>query len=327
VSTAPIVTEISGRGIGLAIVQERMEQLGGTVTVRSTPGGGCSFRMVLPVAQSTFRGVIVAAAGQWFVLPTAKVERVHRTPVADVKTVENRETVSIAGTAVALVRLADVLELATPPAAAPSEFLELVVIGAGERRIAFAVDAIVREEEVLVKPLRLPLRRVRNVAGATVLGSGRVVPVLHVADLLKSALATAAAGARGAAPAPRAEPKRRSILIAEDSITSRTLLQNILQSAGYVVKTAIDGQEALSLLRTEPFDLLISDVEMPRLNGFALTQAIRQDRKLAELPVILVTALGSREDRERGVDAGANAYLVKSGFEQGNLLETVRRFL
>ncbi len=119
----------------------------------------------------------------------------------------------------------------------------------------------------------------------------------------------------------------RSILVAEDSITSRLLLMGILESAGYIVKTAVDGLEAYTALRTAQFDLVVSDVEMPRLNGFDLTARIRADRKLAALPVILVTALEKREDRERGVEAGANAYLVKSSLDQSNLLEAVRRLV
>ena len=117
------------------------------------------------------------------------------------------------------------------------------------------------------------------------------------------------------------------MLVAEDSITSRMLLKSILESAGYKVKTAVDGMEAFTLLRAEPYDLVVSDVEMPRLNGFDLTAKIRADKKLAELPVVLVTALETREDREHGIDVGANAYIVKSKFDQSQLLDVVRRLV
>ncbi|MGH6960738.1 MAG: response regulator, partial [Dongiaceae bacterium] len=189
----------------------------------------------------------------------------------------------------------------------------------------FAVDAVADELEVLVRPLPRPLLRVRNVAAATVLGSGQVAPILNVADLLKSAPKVAGAPPRYvSAPAPEKAPPR-TILLVEDSITSRMLLKGILESAGFRVKTAVDGMEAFTLLRTETVDLVVSDVEMPRLNGFDLTARVRADRKLADLPVVLVTALETREDRERGVDVGANAYLVKSSFDQNNLLDAVRR--
>ena len=176
------------------------------------------------------------------------------------------------------------------------------------------------------KRLGKPLSRVRNIAGATVLGSGKAVPILNADDLMKSAMKLSATSRRAAAAA--SEPARtKSILLAEDSITSRMLLKTILESAGYRVRTAVDGMDAWTALHDEEFDLVVSDVEMPRLNGFGLTAKIRGDRKLAEKPVVLVTALSSREDRERGIDAGANAYIVKSSFDQGNLLEAIRRLI
>jgi len=174
-------------------------------------------------------------------------------------------------------------------------------------------------------PLHKPLSRVRNIAGATVLGSGQVAPILNVADLFKSARKGGGAVVPGAAGVKPLEAEAATILVVEDSITSRMLLKGILESAGYQVKTAVDGLEAFTILRTQKFDLVVSDVEMPRLNGFDLTARIRADKKLAELPVVLVTALESRDDRERGIDVGANAYLVKSSFDQSNLLEAVRR--
>jgi two-component system chemotaxis sensor kinase CheA len=189
------------------------------------------------------------------------------------------------------------------------------------------VDAVLDEQEVLVKPLRKPLSRVRNIAAATVLGSGQVVPILNVADLFKSARKIAGSAARMAVAATAQQGQTKRILVVEDSITSRMLLKTIVESAGYSVKTAVDGMEGLTLLRAEHFDLLVSDVEMPRLNGFDLTARIRADQKLAELPVVLVTALEKREDRERGIDVGANAYIVKGSFDQSNLLEAIRRLI
>ena len=330
VSTSPIITQLSGRGLGLAIVREKAEKLGGEVSVESRPGLGAAFCIIVPATRATFRGILVEAAGRLLVVPTAQVERVARARPDDIHTVEGHETLSFDGRAVALVQLADALELPpverkdTPHAGAP-----VIVLGSGDQRVAFAVDAVLDEQEVLVKPLAKPLSRVRNVAAATVLGSGQVVPILNVADLLKSARKVAGTPARvgaGTAPAP-APAETRTILVAEDSITSRMLLKGILESAGYNVKIAVDGMEAFTLLRAENFDLLVSDVEMPRLNGFDLTARIRADKKLAELPVVLVTALETREDRERGIDAGANAYLVKSSFDQSNLLEAVRRLI
>ncbi|MGH6894738.1 MAG: chemotaxis protein CheW, partial [Dongiaceae bacterium] len=246
VSTSPIITQVSGRGLGLAIVREKAEKLGGWVSVESRLGAGTTFRIVIPATQATFRGVLVEAGGRQFVLPTTQIARVARARAADVESVEGRECLSLEGRAVPLVRLADVLELPqresedVPPGGAP-----VVVLGAGDQRVAFAVDAVADELEVLVRPLPRPLLRVRNVAAATVLGSGQVAPILNVADLLKSARKTVDA-ARVVPKARPAEAQAKTILVVEDSITSRMLLKGILESAGYQVTTAVDGIEAFT---------------------------------------------------------------------------------
>jgi two-component system chemotaxis sensor kinase CheA len=328
VSTSPIVTRLSGRGLGLAIVRENAEKLGGTVSVESQRREGTRFSIVLPSTLATFRGILVEAAGQLFVVPTLYVERVVRVNAVEIQTIEGRETISLGGRAVALVRLADVLDLPAQGSQDEPDAPTLVLIlGTGEQRIAFAVDAVLDEQEVLVKPLRKPLSRVRNIAGATVLGSGRVAPILNVNDLLKSARKTGSGVARAAAGARPAQAAVKSVLVAEDSITSRMLIKGILESAGYKVKTAVDGLEAFTLLRAESFDLVVSDVEMPRLNGFDLTAKVRADKKLGELPIVLVTALETLEDRARGIDVGADAYIVKSSFDQSDLLDAIRRLV
>jgi two-component system chemotaxis sensor kinase CheA len=259
-------------------------------------------------------------------VPTAEVERVARAKPDNIKTVQGHETLSLDGRALALVQLADVLELPQIERRdAPTDGAPVLILGKGDARVAFAVDAILDEQEVLVKPLRKPLSRVRNIAAATVLGTGQVVPILNVTDLLKSATKSGVGMTR--AVAPQQTTLAHSILVAEDSITSRMMIKNILESAGYKVKTAVDGMEAYTFLRAEKFDLVVSDVEMPRLNGFGLTAKIRADAKLTDIPVVLVTALETREDRERGADAGANAYLIKSGFDQRNLLEAIQRLI
>ena len=323
VSTSPMITEVSGRGLGLAIVREKTEKLGGAVSVDSRPGQGTDFTIVVPSTLATFRGLLVEVAQRVFVVPTLHVERVARVKAAAIRGVEGRDTVGVGGRAVALVYLADVLALPRADGQAPRADLVLLLLGTGDQQVAFAIDAALDEQEVLVKPLRPPLSRVRNIAGVTVLGSGQVAPILNVSDLLKSAR-TARAGARAAEDRPAAV-ETKSVLVAEDSVTSRMLIKGILESAGYRVRTAVNGMEAFALLRSETFDVVVSDVEMPRLNGFDLTARIRADAKLAELPVILVTALESPADRERGIDVGASAYIVKSKFDDSNLLDAVRR--
>jgi two-component system chemotaxis sensor kinase CheA len=328
VSTSPMITDVSGRGLGLAIVREKVERLGGLISVETTRGQGTAFGLVVPLSLATYRAVSVRLGEQLLMIPSLGVDQVVRVQRAAVSTVENRAMLNIGQGPVPLVRLSDVLGLGPGQAnGTAGAWIEAVVVGAAGRQIAFEVDSVEGDQEILMKPLGRCLVRVRNVQGATILPSGAIAPILNIHDLLKSAV-KAEAMARPEAAMPAPEPSRRqNILVVEDSITARGLLRSILESAGYRVKTAVDGMDAWSMLRLERFDLVVSDVEMPRMNGFDLTGRIRADKALAELPVVLVTALESREDRERGVSAGANAYIHKGGFEQSVLLEAVRRLV
>jgi two-component system chemotaxis sensor kinase CheA len=305
-----------------------VEKLGGSLLMETSPQAGTTFRLVLPLTLATFRGTLIQAGGRTFVIPTANLVRVARVKLADVKTVENHETIVLNGKPIALVSLATVLGLPAAEAGGqPENYLTVLVLSASEKQVAFAVDRVVNEQEILVKSLGQQLSRVPNIAGATVLGSGAVVPVLNIFDLLKSA------EKRRTPYDPKLPIHKdkaeqvKSILVAEDSITARTLLKNILELAGYQVRTAVDGLEGFSALQEGNFDLVVSDVEMPRMNGFDLTAKIRTDKRLADLPVVLVTGLESTEDRKRGIEVGANAYLVKSSFDQGNLLEVIHRLI
>ncbi len=326
VTTSPIITDVSGRGLGLAIVQEKVEKLGGAVFCEPA-AGRTAFRLLLPLTLATFRGVQVRAAGGSVIIPLAGVDRAMRIKREDVRTIENRETILVDGQAVPLLPLWRVLELRRPEKRMTGPFLQVLVLGTAGRRIAFIVDEVLHEQEILVKDLGKQLARVRNVLGAAVLGTGQVVVVLNVQDLLKSALKTSLEKTVAPEKAAAEPASRKSVLVVEDSITARTLLKNIIEAAGYNVKTAVDGIDAFTILRTEDFDLVASDIDMPRMNGLDLTAKIRADKRLSNLPVVLITALESREDRERGIEVGANAYIVKSSFDQSNLLEVIKRLL
>jgi two-component system chemotaxis sensor kinase CheA len=325
-STSAALTDISGRGLGLAIVREKVEGLGGSIAVGPGAGGGTCFRISLPTSLATFRGLLVRLGEQRFVLPSRNVERVARLAPAAIKTVGQRDTMAFDGEMVALVRLDEVLGIAPAASDGRNAPLQVVLLAEVGKRVAFVVDQVIGDQDVLAKGLGPQLLRVPNIAGATVLGAGLAVPVLNVADLLKSAQRAGVASVRQPASAPAVVP-RRSVLVAEDSITSRSLLQHVLQSAGYEVRTAVDGVEALDALRDGGFDLLLSDVEMPRMDGFTLTARIRADPRTAELPVVLLTSLESREQKERGVEAGANAYIVKSAFDRERLLDVIRSLI
>lgn len=338
VSTSPIITDISGRGLGLAILQESVKKLGGVISVETQLYKGTLFRMVLPLTLATFRGVFIEVEGEVFVVPTINVERAARIKKEEIKTVENIETVKFNGKAVSLVRLANVLEIQSVGFSKPKQgsgkikgkdsgFISVLVINAADKQIAVCVDKVLGEEEVLVKKTGKQLSRVKNIMGVTVTGSGKAVGILNAYDLIKSASKVRLSAVSGKDAIDDAEFQQKTILIVEDSITSRMLLKNIIESAGYVVKTAVDGIDAFTMLKEEKFDLVVSDVEMPRMNGFDLTSKIRGDKQLEYLSVVLVTGLGSGKDRERGIDVGANAYIVKSDFDQSNLLDAIERLI
>jgi two-component system chemotaxis sensor kinase CheA len=329
VSTSDVVSDISGRGLGMTIVREKIEKLGGSITVATQLHHGTTFRIRLPLTLATFRGILIQVAGQSFIAPTANVERVVRFKQSStVQSADGKETLSLAGYTLPFVRLHRALGLASPASTANNERFQLaLVVGQDDQQIAFGIDAAVDEQEVLFKNLGPQLVRVRNIAGATVLGSGQIVAILNMSDLLTAVNNSTLAPTQSRQEAPKVEVQKKKILVAEDSITSRMLLKEILESAGYTVSTAIDGEDAFSTLQDGAFDLVVSDVEMPRVDGFSLTGKIRGDGRYTQLPVVLVTGLESQGDRERGVAVGASAYVVKGSFDQSNLLETIRRLI
>ena len=321
------VSHLSGRGLGLAIVQEKVEKLGGTIDVSSQVGRGTQFRLVLPLTLASFRGIQIRLGEHRFAVPTLNVVRVLRLPLSHIYTVEGRETLQVEERIVPIVAMSGILGVQADPADL-QEYRMLLLLGNEHEQIAFAVDEVIGEDDLLLKPLGPQLIRVRNLAGATLLGDGTVLPILNARDLLKSAQGGHAQPVKvHDIPIGKTEPIRHRILVVDDSITSRTLLKNVLESYGYEVKTAVDGTDALALLQTEPFDLVSSDVEMPQMDGFELTARLRADERFARLPIVLVTSLESQDDRQRGVEVGADAYIVKSSFDQSNLLEIIRKFI
>lgn len=323
-STSPLITDLSGRGLGMAIVQESVERIGGRIELESTAGQGTCVHLHLPLNLSTFRAVIVRIAERTFAVPALAVERCLRLPASAVQTQENRPTLVFQEQVLPMWVLSDVLGLDAQVRGAGN--LTLLLLKVRGERFFLLVDELLGDQEITVKNLGKQLPRVRNLLGATLLGDGQLVPILHPGDLYRSAQATGGGSFERSAEQTGPKVKQR-LLIAEDSFTSRGLLKAILEEAGYIVSTANDGLEAWNALKQSKFDLLVSDVEMPRMDGFTLTSRIRLDRELAQLPVVLVTALHSAEDRAHGLEVGANAYLVKSGFEQDSLLDAIRRLI
>ncbi len=325
-STARVITEVSGRGIGLDVVRRNVEALQGRVEVRSRRGQGVTFALTLPFTLVSTRCLLVRAAGRSFAVPISAVERLVAVRSADVSWVAGQQAIRYQGRPLSLVRLADVLRLPgeREPLSAP---LPAVILTAGGQRLAFLVDELLGEEDVVVKNLGKQLARVPNIAGATILGTGQVVLILNVLDLVKNAQQTPGRAGTPVEEEAPAQEERKRILIVDDSITTRTLEKNILTTAGYQVRLATDGVEALAVLRENPCHLIVADVDMPRLDGFDLTVQLKSDDHYRDIPIILVTSLDSAEDKARGIQVGADAYIVKSTFDQDALLETIRQLV
>jgi two-component system chemotaxis sensor kinase CheA len=325
-STSQIITDISGRGVGLDVVRQNVEQLHGTLEVSSAPGQGTTFTMTLPLTLASSRGLLVQAGQQTFILPLTTVERMLRVERSTIASVEGREAITYQGKPVALAWLEDLLEL--PSGSKAANPLTIVIIAVAEKRLGLIVDNLLGEQEIVMKSLGKQLAKVGGIAGATVLGSGQVILVLHAADLIKLAGRRATHPPALAKVKPNEAKQRKTILVVDDSITTRTLEKNIMEAAGYQVKLATNGEEALAVLMADGLpDLVISDVNMPRMDGFELTHRVKQDKRYVNIPVILVTSLDSPADKARGIEVGADAYIVKSNFDQGNLLETVEQLI
>ncbi|MBF0296727.1 MAG: response regulator, partial [Magnetococcales bacterium] len=329
-STSVMVTDVSGRGVGLDVVRVNVERLKGSVQVESSPGNGCRFIIRLPITLATTPVFIVGVGAHRFAIPLDFVQSVRRLAPDAVFRIEGREAVAIDHTPLSLAYLGDLLELRIPRGERATPPWPCIILTVGEERFALLVDLLLDELEVVMKPHGGILSRVRNIAGATILGSGEVCMVLNPADLLKTLRKGLAAGMREPTPGEvvgDGAGGKKTILLAEDSITTRIQEKRILEGAGYEVVVAVDGADAFNKLCQQPVDAVVSDIQMPNMDGLTLTTRIRQQAAFRELPVILVTSLASDEDLRRGLEAGANAYLTKPTFDQGIFLETLRRLV
>ena len=324
-STRREATAFSGRGVGLDIVRDAVNRLGGTVDVDWVPGKGTTFTIDAPVSVATLRTLVVLAGGQMFAVPTSFVQRLARVPRSAVRQLEGRSVIVSGETPVPLVSLARLLG---PPLVdhPPEGDLTVVVLVAGARTLAIAVDDVTEEREIIVRPLEhAGAEADAYYSGAALLDGKRVALVVNVAAL-------AVSGSRAERSASVSfgavvERRRHRVLVVDDSITTRTLEQSVLSASGFDVETAVDGSDAWRMIEDAKYDLVITDVEMPRMNGLQLCERIRASAEHAKLPVILVTSLDKPEQRARGLEAGADAYITKSSFDQDTLLAIVRQLV
>lgn len=325
VTTSPEVTVLSGRGVGLDVVRQQIESLQGRILVESVPGKGASIQLIVPVSLAMTRGLLVQAGAERYALPLLTVEKIIEPQ--GIFTVEGQAMLPMDGKPLPLIPLTLLLNRQTTSEYTLGNALVVILLVA-DQRLALLVNDVLTEQELAVKPLGKLLQQVQCVVGAALLSNGEPIVVLNAADLMKRAQ-----GVRASSPADtaKADEDRKvaqtKILVVDDSITTRTLEKNILEAAGYEVHTATNGNAALKKLQENAVSLIVSDVQMPIMDGIALTQYIRESTDYKQMPIILVTSLESQEDRERGMMAGANAYIVKRGFDQAELLSTISQLL
>lgn len=320
VSTAVALTAVAGRGVGLDAVRHALEALNGQLRVETEPSRGSTVELTVPVTLSAVPALALEAAGRTSFLPLDSVRQALAIAATEIAHTEQGDQVVVQGRALSLLRLAEALGSSSPTRPTRGT-MTVVVVESGHGRFALAVDAVHGVQTVVVRPLPSHVQADHVVGGAALGDDGRVQLVLAPAALTQLAL-------RGSARAPaRSEPVALPLLVVDDSLTTRMLEQSILESAGYRVDVASSGEEGLERARKRRYGAFIVDVEMPGISGFEFVAATRRDPELREIPSILVTSLASTEDKRRGKDAGARAYIVKSEFDQKVLLDTIAKLV
>ena len=321
-STAKAVTDLSGRGVGLDVVQTTVHEVGGSVEVQTELGRGTTFRMRLPVTLSVLRAAIVSIGGEPYAMPLARMERIDRLDHDALEHVEGRLAARVNDEVIGLVRGDELLGV---PGDAQSGALAVVSLRTRQRTLGVIVDGFLGEEDVVVQPLDERLGTVPHVSSASVRQSGELVLILDADAMAIDATRRLDEGTlRGAAAGSEdARSRRHRVLVVEDSLTVREVERQMLTRAGYMVDVAVDGLDGWNALQRERYDLVLSDVDMPRMNGLELVRRIRADRKLASVPVVMVSYKDREEDRLAGLEAGATAYLTKGAFHDRTLLDTV----
>lgn len=330
-STAGEVSDLSGRGVGLDAVKQQVESYGGSLEVRSEPRQGTEIILRLPLALALLEVLLVERAGNVYGLPLASVE--EAISVGETLSLAGRPALELRGTSIPVADLAELVGGSAPP---PADRSPAIVLHAHGRRVAAICDVLLGKDEIVVKSLGPLLSSLTTYLGAAILGDGRIALLVDPVAIVQSASRARVAPPLRAVAAPVSPTEAGSagvssthrVLVVEDSLAVRELQRSILQAAGYDVETARDGKEALEpLCRDDTIELVVTDVDMPEMDGLELTAAIRAHPTYSALPVIVVTSRGEEEDRRRGIEAGADAYMVKRGFDQQVLLDTVERLV
>jgi two-component system sensor histidine kinase and response regulator WspE len=317
------VSEISGRGVGLDVVQTMVKEVGGNVRVSSQRGQGTRFHLELPLALSVIRTLLAEIGNEPYAFPLARVDRVLKLPKTEIQSLEGRQHFTLGEQQIGLVAASQVLELESPPS---GEDVSIIVLGDKTARYGVVVDRFLGEQELVVRPLDARLGKVQNVSAAALMPDGSPLLIIDVDDLIRnienivSGQRLTQIGRNGGGEVKRA---RKRVLVVDDSLTVRELERKLLDSRGYAVDVAVDGMDGWNAVRTGHYDLVVTDVDMPRLDGIELVTLIRKDRRLKTMPVMIVSYKDRQEDRQRGLEAGADHYLTKGSFDDDTLVTAV----
>jgi two-component system sensor histidine kinase and response regulator WspE len=318
------VTEISGRGVGLDAVQTTMKALGGSVRVTSEPGKGMRFQLQLPIALSVLRALVVEIAGEPYAFPLARVTRAVKVPRDSIESIEGREHFRLGDQQIGLLVAHQVLEL--EESAAANGELSVVVLGDKTARYGLVIDRFLGEQELVVRALDPRLGKLKDISAAALMPDQTPALIIDVDDLLRS-IENLISGGRLAhvrrGPTEAAAKARKRVLVVDDSLTVRELERKLIDSQGYQVEVAVDGMDGWNAVRTGNYDLVVTDVDMPRLDGIELVSLIKKDPRLHTLPVMIVSYKDREEDRRRGLEAGADYYLAKGSFHDETLLRAI----
>ncbi len=322
-STSTIITDVSGRGVGMDIVKRKIEEeLKGSVKIESNLGKGVKYTLMLPLTLAIIRALLIKTGDRVFAIPTTALEETIKINQRKIQKIKGKEAFQLRGNFIPLVSLSNILGL--EERGSVDGDISIVIINSGGRRIGFKVQDLIFEQQIVIKTLGNHLKKVTNIAGTTILGEGEIVLILHIPDLIKSAreIEGLKTWYKKKKESKQSEVK---ILVVEDSLTTRELEKSIFEAAGYQVDLAINGQEALSLLDQKNYDLVVTDIQMPLMDGFELTKTIKENDELKQIPVVILTSLENDTEKQKGIEVGADAYIVKSTFDQASLLNTINR--
>ena len=323
-STRTEITELSGRGVGLDVVRANVEKLKGSIQVTSTPGNGCQFQIRLSTSLATTQVLIVEVGDNFYAIPVESIVKMFAIDTKDIYAIEDSKVINFEDRPISIAKLGTLLQLAITNQTQSAEKLSCVVLNLNGEYFGLIVDAFVDRQDVVFKPQSKLLKRVPNIAGATILGDGEVCMILNPLDLLHS---LQQGTWQDVVQQNNSTATKNKLLLVEDSIIIRTQMQRLLRSSGYDVTIAVDGLEGFNKVQQDRFDIVVSDVEMPNMTGLQMTAKIRQHSQYDKLPIVLITTLASAEDKQRGKDAGANAYLTKGDFDQNLLFQTINQLI